>query len=139
MSTHEWKWMRAGRMRQVKLTNGADVANLARLDRKHWLAISMPTTGVRFDLRLLELMDTDGDKRIRTPEVLAAIEFLKAKDVNLDDLFTKSEADERQLADVLARQADLAALAPSGADKQALADWEAAGQPQKTNRDNQDN
>ncbi|MBQ8126310.1 MAG: hypothetical protein IJ173_10615, partial [Kiritimatiellae bacterium] len=128
MSTHEWKWMRAGRMRQVKLTCGADVANLASLDRKHWLAISMPTTGVRFDLRLLELMDTDGDKRIRTPEVLAAIEFLKAKDVNLDDLFTKSEADERQLADVLARQADLAALEPSGADKKALADWEAAGQ-----------
>jgi len=128
MSTHEWKWMRAGRMRQVKLTCGDDIARLAELDRKYWLAISMPTTGVRFDLRLLELMDTDGDKRIRTPEVLAAIEFLKAKGVSLDDLFTKSEEDERRLADVLARQADLAKVEPSGADKKALADWEAAGQ-----------
>ena len=33
MSTHEWKWMRAGRMRQVKLTCGDDIARLAELDR----------------------------------------------------------------------------------------------------------
>ena len=93
METHIWKWSHTGRLQQVKLENGADIANLAHLDRKHWLAISMPTTGVRFDLRMLELMDTDGDKRIRTPEVLAAIEFLKSKDVNLDELFTKSADD----------------------------------------------
>ena len=128
MDTHIWKWSHTGRLQQVKLESGADIANLAHLDRKHWLAISMPTTGVRFDLRMLELMDTDGDKRIRTPEVLAAIEFLKAKDVNLDELFAKSADDERKLADVLARQADLAKVEPSAADKKALADWEAAGQ-----------
>lgn len=126
--SYKWKWTKEGRMAQVRFVTGEDIARLAELDQKCWAALSMPTTGVRFDARMLELMDADGDGRIRTPEVIAAIDFLKAKNVNLDDLLTPSEADEKKLADVLARQADLAASAPSAADKQALADWEAKGQ-----------
>ena len=126
--SYKWKWTKEGRMAQVRFVTGEDIARLAELDQKCWAALSMPTTGVRFDARMLELMDADGDGRIRTPEVIAAIDFLKAKNVNLDDLLTPSEADRKKLADVLARQADLAASAPSAADKQALADWEAKGQ-----------
>ena len=125
--SYKWKWTKEGRMAQVRFVTGEDIARLAELDQKCWAALSMPTSGVRFDARMLELMDTDGDGRIRTPEVIAAIDFLKAKNVNLDDLLKPSEADEKKLADVLARQADLAASAPSAADKQALADWEAKG------------
>ena len=125
--SYSWKWFRAGRMQQVSLTCGADIAALAELDRKQWIALSMPTTGVRFDLRMLELMDTDHDGRIRTPEVLAAIDFLKAKNVDFDSLFSAGEAEEKALADVTAKQADLAALEPSADDKKALADWEAKG------------
>ena len=126
--SYKWKWTKEGRMAQVRFVTGEDIARLAELDQKCWAALSMPTTGVRFDARMLELMDADGDGRIRTPEVIAAVDFLKAKNVNLDDLLTPSEADRKKLADVLARQADLAASAPSAADKQALADWEAKGQ-----------
>ena len=126
--SYKWKWTKEGRMAQVRFVTGEDIARLAELDQKCWAALSMPTTGVRFDARMLELMDADGDGRIRTPEVIAAVDFLKAKNVNLDDLLKPSEADEKKLADVLARQADLAASAPSAADKQALADWEAKGQ-----------
>ena len=125
--SYKWKWTKEGRMAQVRFVTGEDIARLAELDQKCWAALSMPTSGVRFDARMLELMDADGDGRIRTPEVIAAIDFLKAKNVNLDDLLTPSEADGKKLADVLARQADLAASAPSAADKQALADWEAKG------------
>ena len=125
--SYKWKWTKEGRMAQVRFVTGEDIARLAELDQKCWAALSMPTTGVRFDARMLELMDADGDGRIRTPEVIAAVDFLKAKNVNLDDLLTPSEADRKKLADVLARQADLAASAPSAADKQALADWEAKG------------
>ncbi len=124
---HAWKWIREGRMAQVKLATGEDIAHLAELDKKCWAAISMPTTGVRFDARMLELMDTDGDGRIRTPEVLAAIAFLQAKGVDLNALFTPDEADKKRLADVLALEADVAAAEPSAADKKALADWEIAG------------
>ena len=126
--SYKWKWTKEGRMAQVRFVTGEDIARLAELDQKCWAALSMPTTGVRFDARMLELMDADGDGRIRTPEVIAATDFLKAKNVNLDDLLKPSEADGKKLADVLARQADLAASAPSAADKQALADWEAKGQ-----------
>lgn len=125
--SYKWKWTKEGRMAQVRFVTGEDIARLAELDQKCWAALSMPTTGVRFDARMLELMDADGDGRIRTPEVIAAIDFLKAKNVNLNDLLKPSEADGKKLADVLARQADLAASAPSAADKQALADWEAKG------------
>jgi len=124
---YNWKWFRAGRMSQVSLTCGADIAALSELDRKQWIAISMPTTGVRFDARMLELMDTDHDGRIRTPEVLAAIDFLKSRNVDFDSLFTSGEAEEKALADVTSKQADLAKLDPSAEDKKALADWEAQG------------
>ena len=125
--SHKWNWFKAGRMRQAAFTCGDDVAALAELDRKQWVALSMPTTGVRFDLRMLELMDADHDGRIRTPEVLAAIDFLKGKGVDFDSLFTSGEAEEKALADVTAKQADLAKLEPSDEDKKALADWEARG------------
>ena len=128
MNNYNWRWFRAGRMAQVKFENGEDIANLAALDKKHWLAISMPVKSVRFDRRMLELMDTDGDGRIRTPEVIAAVEFLKSKGVDLNTLFSPSEADKSALEDVLARQADLAKAEPSDDDKKAIAAWEKAGQ-----------
>ncbi len=106
---------------------GDDIANLKTIDRKRWYAISMPTTGVRFDARTLELLDTDKDGRIRTPEILAAIEFLQARQVDLNELFNPPAELQEKLADILARQADLAKTEPSAADKQALADWEAQG------------
>ena len=100
---HKWKYSVDGRMAQVRLRNGADLAALKELDNKAWLALSCPVSGVRFDLRTLELLDTDKDGRIRTPEVIAAIDFLLAKGVDLDTLFKKDEADERALADLVAK------------------------------------
>ncbi len=127
MKPYRWKYFRAGRLTQVKFRTGDDIANLAQLDRKNWLAMSMPTTGVRFDERMLQLMDTDGDKRVRTPEILAAIEFLKARGVDFNELLNPPAELTEKLNDVLARQSDLSKAEPSEADKKALADWEAAG------------
>ena len=114
-------------MAQVSLESGEDVGNLANLDRKHWLAISMPVAGVRFDSRMLRFMDSDGDGRIRTPEVLAAIDFLKSRNVDLDSLFKNSPEDEAALEDVVRRQAELDKAEPGEEDRKALAAWEAAG------------
>lgn len=127
MEAHEWKWFYAGGSAQVKLECGEDVAHLAELDPKQWFAISMPTTGVRFDGRMLQLMDSDNDGRIRADEVVAAVDFLKSKGVDLDSLYHTTEDDEKALADVLSRQGDLARLEPSEDEKKALADWEAKG------------
>lgn len=124
---HKWKWFKAGRMKQVSLACGDDIAALAGLDRKQWIAMSMPVKGVRFDSRMLELMDSDGDGRIRTPEVLAAIEFLKKRNVGFDSLFTAGDEEKRRLDEVLVKQADLAKVEPSEADRAALAAWEEKG------------
>ncbi|MBO7207706.1 MAG: hypothetical protein J6W10_08865 [Kiritimatiellae bacterium] len=124
MSRHKWSWFRAGRIAQVALKNGDDIANLASLDKKYFMAMSLPIKSVRFDKRMLELMDTDKDGRIRISEVLAAIEFLKAKGVDFNTLFKPSKDDESALADIVKKEADLAAIEPSDADKKAMAEWE---------------
>lgn len=97
-------------------------------DLKQWYAIACPTTGVRFDLRTLELMDIDHDGRVRSPEVQTALEFLKEKGVSLDDLDHPSDADEKALADLLVRQSELDQAEPSDLEKAAMAEWEAKGQ-----------
>ncbi len=126
-NAYEWNCYCAGRLCQAALKTGADVAHLAELDRKRWLAISMPVASARFDRRMLELMDADHDGHIRTEEVLAAIDFLKAKNFDFETLFHPTAEDEKALADVLEKQADLAKVEPSAEDKQAMADWEAKG------------
>ena len=73
-------------------------------------------------------MGTDGDGRIRTPEVLSAIEYLKSKNVDLDGLFKPSDDDERRLEDVLSRQARMAKAEPDEDDKKAIAEWEKQGE-----------
>jgi len=126
-NNYQWKWFHAGETAQVRLEDANDLANLATLDPKLWFAISMPTKGVRFDGRMLELMDVDKDGRIRVDEVVGAIEFLKAKGVDLNEVFSAGEAEEKALADVLSRQSDLARLEPSDDELKAMADWEVKG------------
>ena len=123
---HDWRFFRTARLAQVKIENGEDIAHLAELDRKLWTVLSSPTSGVRFDQRMLAFMDSDGDGRIRVPEVLAAIEWLKGKGVNLDDLFKENPEDRTALAEIMSMQADLAAAEPSESDKAAMKAWEDA-------------
>ena len=96
-------------------------------DLKSWYAIACPTTGVRFDLKTLELLDADKDGRVRSPEVQAALEYMKAKGVSLEDLAHPTEEDAKNLEDVLKRQAELDKAEPTAAEKQAVVDWEAQG------------
>ena len=125
-NAHKWRFFRTARLAQVKIENGDDLANLAKLDRKLWTALAAPITGLRFDTRALQLMDTDGDGRVRLPEVLAALDFLKSKGVDFNDLFKDNAADRAALDKVTAAQADLAAAEPSAADKKLLKAWEDA-------------
>ncbi|MEI8243766.1 MAG: hypothetical protein WCI17_10905 [bacterium] len=72
---HRWKFFRAGGLDQVMFRNGQDIARLADLDQKLWIVLSCPTRGVFFDPRTLDLIDADQDKRIRVPELLAAVQW----------------------------------------------------------------
>ncbi|MBP5320645.1 MAG: hypothetical protein J6334_06625 [Kiritimatiellae bacterium] len=83
---HAWRFFRAGGSDQVALTTGDDIAHLAELDQKLWTALSFPTEGIRADIKTLELLDTDHDKRVRAPEVLAAVDWLNKRLTTLDGL-----------------------------------------------------
>lgn len=78
-SSHRWSFFRAGGLDQVQLNDAADLQALASLDRKLWVALACPVKGLGLDERTLALMDTDQDGRVRVPEVLAAIEFLRSR------------------------------------------------------------
>ncbi|MDH2918576.1 MAG: hypothetical protein PXX73_05215 [Sideroxydans sp.] len=74
MSTsHTWNFFRAGGFDQVQLSSGADLLALKDLDQKLWVALSCPTRGIEFDSDTLDMIDCDGDGKVRANEVLAAI------------------------------------------------------------------
>jgi hypothetical protein len=74
--SHHWRFFRSGGFDQVRLETAEDLANLDQLDQKLWAALACPVTGVEFDARTLALLDSDGDGRIRAPEVLAAVKWV---------------------------------------------------------------
>lgn len=78
-STHRWRFFRAGGFDQVRLDTGADLAHLAELDQKLWVALSCPTQGVELDAATLALVDSDADGHVRAPELIAAIDWAIAR------------------------------------------------------------
>ncbi|MBT9560452.1 MAG: hypothetical protein IV100_30790, partial [Myxococcales bacterium] len=92
MSTkaHDFRFFRAGGFDQVRLDTGADILNLAQLDQKLWVALACPTTGAEFDPKTLQMLDVDGDGRLRVPDLLAAVAWLEKVLVTLDDLPKRS-------------------------------------------------
>ena len=78
-SPHTWNFFRTGGLDQVALTTGADLLALHQLDQKLWVALACPVKGLELDEKTLALIDTDGDGRIRVPELLAAVKWASAR------------------------------------------------------------
>src|SRR5262245_53681492 len=91
-AVYQWKFFRAGGVDQVLLCNGADVEHLRELDQKLWVALACPAHGVELLQPLLDHIDTDHDGRIRAPEILDAIEWLKRCVHRVDVLFEGGDA-----------------------------------------------
>lgn len=72
---HRFRFRRAGGFDQVVLDRAEDLRALRDLDPKLWVALACPVAGLEFDEKTLSLIDTDGDGRIRAPEILAAVEW----------------------------------------------------------------
>ena len=122
----KWKFCTKSGLKQVKIECGDDLRRLKELDQKYWTALAASNTGLRFDSRTLEFLDTDGDGRVRVPELLAAIDFLESKGVDLDSLFAEDPEDEKKLSEISGKLADLAKVEPSDAEKAAMKAWEDA-------------
>jgi hypothetical protein len=72
-SNHPWKFFIAGGLKQVRFEKADDYRKIGELDQKLWVALSMPTRGLEFDTRTLDLIDVDKDGRIRAPELVQAV------------------------------------------------------------------
>jgi len=62
---------------QLRIETPEDLAAVETLDPKWWVALSMPIAGQEFDPRTLNLLDADADGRIRVPEILSAVKFVR--------------------------------------------------------------
>ena len=74
--SHRWRFFRLGGFDQVRLDTAEDLLHLSELDQKLWAALSCPVDGLEFDPRTLSMLDTDGDGRVRAPEILAAVDWV---------------------------------------------------------------
>jgi hypothetical protein len=76
--THTWRFFRAGGVDQARLDSGSDLFALPSLDEKLWMALSCPVAALDMDPRTLALIDADNDGRLRVPDILAAVRWLRA-------------------------------------------------------------
>ena len=74
---YDWKYSVVGGVTRVNIESGEDIAHLHELDQKLWTVLSCPVKGLEFDEKTLQLMDLDGDGKIRVNEMVAAAEWLK--------------------------------------------------------------
>ncbi len=120
-----WTMEVIGGTRQILIKSADDLRALKTLDPRAWAVMSIPTNGVAMDRGFLDAIDTDGDGRIRIPEVLAAIERVESVGIPLETLFDSPEKLDSELHDTEARLADLEKDAPTEEDVAALKAWEA--------------
>ena len=83
---YPWKYCSLGGVVRVNITSGEDIAHLGELDQKLWTVLSCPTKDLAFDERTLQLIDTDGDGRVRVVEIVAAAEWLTSVLKDKDDI-----------------------------------------------------
>jgi len=151
-ASYQWRFFRAGGFDQVQIDRAADLLALGELDQKLWVALSCPVTGIEFDARSLQFIDSDNDGHVRPPELIAAVGWAKDRLLDADVLVKQQDgvpvngirddddagklikAAALALATELGRgESDVLTVAETSAAQashaaRALAAWEAAGQ-----------
>lgn len=111
---YDWKFSSVGGVTRVNIETGDDIAHLGELDQKLWTVLSCPVKGLEFDEHTLQLMDFDGDGKIRVNEVVETSqwlckvlrtpdELLKGAD-NIDFSELNSETEEGKQVKTLAKE-----------------------------------
>ena len=89
---HIWNFSSVGGVNRVNLLSGNDIKSLDQLDQKLWTALSCPVYGMEIDSKTLSLIDTDGDNRIRVPEIIAAAQWITSLLKNPDELIKENKS-----------------------------------------------
>ncbi len=87
MSTYRHAFFKAARTTQPALATGADIEHLDALPRTYWVVLATPNDGTP----LAQHLDADGDGRIRVPDVLGAVDWLKPRLASFDRLLAPLE------------------------------------------------
>ena len=74
---HAWHFVQTGGLMQVDFKSVDDVLNLDKLDQKLWVALACPVSGLEFSDETLQILDIDKDCRVRVPEILSAVDYIK--------------------------------------------------------------
>ena len=74
-TSHRWKFFRTGGFDQVSIETADDLRHLGELDQKLWAVLTVPNSGLEFDERTLQLIDTRGEGCVRAPDLLAAVDW----------------------------------------------------------------
>lgn len=88
----EYNFFRRGGLDQLRIETSEDLKAIETLDQKLWVALSAPVSGQEIDERTLSLLDTDGDGRIRVPEILAAVKFVRENISDFSAFFAGKDA-----------------------------------------------
>lgn len=99
MAPHSWNFFRAGDFAQVQLDTLDDLKALRSLDQKLWASLACPVVGLSLEPRLLAYIDSDGDGRIRVPELLAAVDWSLARLSRPETLFERAPLNLSDLSD----------------------------------------
>lgn len=90
-SSYPWKYTKIGGVTRISIETGEDIAHLPELDQKQWTVLSCPCTGMEFDQKTLQYLDSDGDGHIRVNEVINAVSWLNKVLKTPDPLIRKSD------------------------------------------------
>ena len=74
---HFWHFVQNGGLIQPEISTIDDVLNLKNLDPKMWTALACPVSGLEFSEETLNLLDSDKNGRVRVPEILSVISYIK--------------------------------------------------------------
>ncbi len=90
-NAYPWQFASVGGAVRVKIQSGEDIRHLGELDRKLWTVLSCPAAGLEFDTKTLQLIDVDGDGKIRVDEVIKTAQWLTRVLKNADELLKESD------------------------------------------------
>lgn len=84
-SINHWKFFKAGGAYQVSIKTAEDIKNIGELDRKVWSALACPVNGLAFDQKLLDILDSQKDGKIRYDDIVSATQWVSKnlKDVSV--------------------------------------------------------
>ena len=89
---HSYHFIQNGGLIQAKISTIDDVLNLRTLDRKLWTALACPVKGLEFSEETLSVLDTDKNGRVREPEILAAVDYIKKYFARPEVIMEKGDA-----------------------------------------------